>query len=87
MAEAAPRRMQYMATTMTHGGGPLGLSLQARRQKHENDIAWCRVEVLVAPVALGCHPGGDTGVVLGYLVKADHLCHLALRGDQLLLDG
>jgi hypothetical protein len=31
--------------------------------------------------------GGDTGVVLGYLVEADHLCHLTLCGDQLLLDG
>jgi hypothetical protein len=45
------------------------------------------MEVLVAPVALGRHLRGDTGVVLDYLAKADHLLHLALRGDQLLLDG
>ena len=50
-------------------------------------VACCRVEVLVAPVALSRHLGGDTGVVLGYLAKVDHLCRLALRGDQLLLDG
>jgi hypothetical protein len=50
-----------------------------------NYIACCRVEVLVAPVALGHHPRGDTGIVLSYLVKADRLRRLALRGDQLLL--
>jgi hypothetical protein len=50
-------------------------------------VACCRVEVLVAPVALGRHPGGDTGVVLGYLAKMDRLRRLALHGDQLLLDG
>ena len=45
------------------------------------------MEVLVAPVALGRHLGGDMGIVLGYLVKADHLHLLTLCGDQLLLDG
>jgi hypothetical protein len=45
------------------------------------------VEILVVPVGLGHHPGGDTGVVLGYLVKADRLRRLALRSDQLLLDN
>ena len=49
-------------------------------------VAYCRVDVLVAPVALGCHPGGDMGVVLGYLVKTECLHRLALHGDQLLLD-
>jgi hypothetical protein len=39
------------------------------------------------PVALRRHPGGDTGVVLGYLTMVDHLHCLALRGDQLLLDS
>ena len=48
-------------------------------------VSCCRVEVLVAPVALGHHLGGDTGIVLGYLAKADRLGRLALRGDQLLL--
>jgi hypothetical protein len=52
-----------------------------------NYIACCRVEVLVAPVALGHHPRGDTGIVLSYLEKADHLHCLALPGDPLLLDG
>jgi hypothetical protein len=46
-----------------------------------------RVEVPVAPIALHHHQGGDTGVVLGYLAKMDRLYRLALRGDQLLLDG
>ena len=45
------------------------------------------MEVLVMPVALSCHSGGDMGVVLGYLAKADRLHRLALSGDQLLLDG
>ena len=49
-------------------------------------IACYRMEVLVAPIALCRHLGGDTGVVLGYLAKADRLCRLALRNDQLLLD-
>ena len=43
-------------------------------------VACCRMEVLVAPVAIGHHLGGDTGVVLGYLVKADRLRRLALCG-------
>ena len=50
-------------------------------------VACCHVEVLVVPVALGRHLGGDMGVVIGYLVKVDRLRRLALRGDQLLLDG
>ena len=50
-------------------------------------VACYCVEVLVGPVALGRHPGGDTGIVLGYLVKANCLRHLALRRNQLLLDG
>jgi hypothetical protein len=45
------------------------------------------VEVLVAPVSLGRHLGGDTSVVLGYLAKANHLCRLSLCGNQLLLGG
>ena len=48
-------------------------------------VAYYHVEVLVATVAVDRHSGGDTGVFLGYLAKADHLHHLALRGDQLLL--
>jgi hypothetical protein len=52
-----------------------------------DDIACYRMEVLVAPVSLGRHPGGDTGVVLGYLAKANHLHRLALCGNQLLLGG
>jgi hypothetical protein len=40
------------------------------RRKRADDIICYRVEVLVAPVALGCHLGGETGVVLGYLGKA-----------------
>ena len=52
-----------------------------------DSVACCHVEVLVAPVALRCHPGEDTGIVLGYLAKADRLLRLALRSDQLLLDG
>ena len=51
------------------------------------DIGWYHVEVLVALVALHHHLGGDTSVVLGNLAKVDHLCHLTLCGDQLLLDG
>ena len=50
-------------------------------------IACYRMEVLVVSVALGRHPRGDMGVVLGYLAKVDRLCHLALHGDQLLVDG
>jgi hypothetical protein len=50
-------------------------------------VAYYRVEVLVAPVALDHHLGGDTNVVLSYLAKMDHLHRLALRGAQLLLDG
>jgi hypothetical protein len=64
-----------------------GHPYRRRRQKHANGVACCRLEVLVAPVALNCHSGEDMGVVLSYLVKKDHLYHLALRGDQLLLDG
>jgi hypothetical protein len=45
------------------------------------------MEVLVAPVALGCHPRGDTGIAFGYLAKVDYLCRLAQRGYRLLLDG
>jgi hypothetical protein len=52
-----------------------------------DSVACCHVEVLVALVALSHHPGGYTGVILGYLAKADCLHRLALRGDQLLLDG
>ena len=44
-------------------------------------VAYCCVEVLVVPIALGHHLGGDTSVVLGYLVKVDCLHRLALRGD------
>jgi hypothetical protein len=44
------------------------------------------MEVLVAPIALNRHLRGDTDVVLDYLAKADHLRHLTLRGNQLLLD-
>jgi hypothetical protein len=44
-------------------------------------VAYCHVEVLVAPVALDRHLGGDTGVVLVYLAKADRLRRLALRSD------
>ena len=50
-------------------------------------VVCCHVEVLVWPIALGCHPGGDTGIVLSYLVKVDRLRRLALHNDQLLLDG
>ena len=50
-------------------------------------IACCHMEVLVAPVALGLHLGGDMGIVLGYLAKMDHLRRLTLHGNQLLLDG
>ena len=50
-------------------------------------IAYYCVEVLVAPIALNRHLGEDTGVVLGYLAKVDRLHHLALRGNQLLMDG
>jgi hypothetical protein len=50
-------------------------------------IACCDMEVLVAPVALRRHLGGDTGLVLGYLAKADCLCCLTLHGDELLLEG
>ena len=50
-------------------------------------VTYCRVEVLVAPVALRRHLGGDMGVVLGYLMKVDRLRHLTLRGDQQLLDS
>ena len=57
------------------------------RRKHADGVACCRVEVLVALVAISRHPGGDTGVVLGYLAKADRLRRLVLRGDQLLQDG
>jgi hypothetical protein len=39
------------------------------------------------PDKVSHHPGGYTGVILGYLAKADCLHRLALRGDQLLLDG
>jgi len=46
-----------------------------------NSVACYRVEVLVATVPLDRHLGGDTGVVLGFLVKVDHLLHLTLRGD------
>ena len=45
------------------------------------------MEVLVVPIALDHHLGGDTGIVLGYLVKADRLGCLTLCGNQLLLDG
>jgi hypothetical protein len=55
--------------------------------RRAEDVACCRVEVLVAPIALSRQPGGDTGVVLSYLAMADHLRCLALCGDQLLLDG
>ena len=58
-----------------------------RRRKNADGVACYRVEVFVASIALRRHPGGDTGVVLGYLVKADHLHLLTLCGDQLLLDG
>jgi hypothetical protein len=44
------------------------------------------MEVLVALVAFR-HHSGDTNVVLVYLVKADHLHRLTLRGDQQLLDS
>ena len=50
-------------------------------------VACYSVEVLVALVSLGHHPGGDIGIVLGYLGKAGHLRRLALCVDQLLLDG
>ena len=46
-----------------------------------NSVACYRVEVLVATVPLDRHLGGDTGVVLGYLAKADRLRRLAPRGD------
>ena len=49
-------------------------------------VACYLMEVLVAPVALGHHLGGDTCVVLGYLVKADRLHRLVLCDGQLLLD-
>ena len=52
-----------------------------------NSVACYRVKVMVAPVALGRHLGGDTGIVLSYLAKMDLLRCLALRGNQLLLDG
>ena len=58
-----------------------------RRRKHTDGVACCHMEVLVASIALHHHPGGDTGVVLGYLAKADRLRRLTLCGDQLLLDG
>jgi hypothetical protein len=64
-----------------------GHPCRRKRQKHADDIAYCRVEVLVVPIALGRHLGGDTGIVLGYLAKTDRLCRLALRGDKLLLDS
>jgi hypothetical protein len=75
--------MQYVATSMTCGG----TVRRRKRRKQADGIACCHVEVLAAPVALGHHPGGDTGIVLGYLVKADCYRCLALRGNQLLLDG
>jgi hypothetical protein len=50
-------------------------------------IACCRVEVLIACVALYRHLREDTGIVLGYLAKVDCLRRLALRIDQLLLDN
>jgi hypothetical protein len=53
---------------------------------HTDGISCCHMEVLVMPVALCRHPRGDMGVVLSYLAKMDCLCHLTLRGDQLLLD-
>jgi hypothetical protein len=52
-----------------------------------DDVAYYRMEVLVVLVSLGSHQGGDTGVVLGYLAKANHLHRLALCGNQLLLGG
>ena len=64
-----------------------GCPYRRRRRKHTDGVACCHMEVLVAPVALGHHPGGDTGVVLGYLAKVDRLRRLAPRDDQLLLDG
>jgi hypothetical protein len=50
-------------------------------------VAYYRMEILVAPVALDHHTRGDTNVVLGYLAKMDHLHRFALCGAQLLLDG
>jgi len=45
------------------------------------------MEILIVLVSLCYHLGEDIVVLLGYLVKADCLHCLALRGDQLLPHG
>jgi hypothetical protein len=72
-----------------HGAETLrqGHPRRCKRRKRANGVTCCRVDGLEAAVALHRHLGGDTGVVLGYLAKMDRLYRLALRGDQLLLDG
>jgi hypothetical protein len=83
--------MQYVATSSTLSGMvrrwstrviPIGVG----GEKHVDGVACCRVEVLVACVALYRHLRGDMGIVLGYLAKVDCLRRLALCSNQLLLD-
>jgi hypothetical protein len=92
MVEAAARRMQYVATSMTRGDTVQRqyarvIPADAGGESTRTALPAAVWRSYVVHVALNLHLGGDTGVVLGYLAKVDRLHCLTLRKDQLLLDG